>query len=103
MPPDETFSVRREISDCAAAASDEVASGDWFICGGERGVEKAPVDWRWRVSKISCSPFGRRGGEGPVDWGNEVNAGASLRWRGVVETLRVAREKRWALGAALRE
>jgi len=29
-------------------------------------VEKAPVDWRWSVSKKSCSSFGRRGGEGPV-------------------------------------
>lgn len=29
-----------------------------------RGVLKAPVDCCWRRSKISCSSFGRRGGDG---------------------------------------
>lgn len=34
-------------------------------------MEKAPVEACWSFSKISCSSFGRRGGEGPgvqEDW-----------------------------------
>jgi hypothetical protein len=78
----------------ASATSEVLESGDWFIRGGcliaeageSRGVENAPVDWRWRDSKSSCSSFGRRGGEGPLpkersgDWGK--------RWWGVVEMRR---------------
>lgn len=41
-------------------------AGDWFICGVERGVEKAPVDAFCSLSNSSCSFGGRRGGEGPV-------------------------------------
>ena len=28
---------------------------------------KAPVDSAWSLSNISCSSFGSRGGDGPVD------------------------------------
>lgn len=34
--------------------------------GVGRGVLNAPVDWRWRASKRSCSSLGSRGGAGAV-------------------------------------
>lgn len=55
--------MRARMSEGEIDVGDE--SGDWFTLGVERGVEKAPVDCRWRRSKISCSSFGRRGGDGP--------------------------------------
>lgn len=61
--------VAAEAATAAFVATDGATSesGDWFTFGGVlvRGVLNAPVDWRWRSSKISCSSFGRRGGAGP--------------------------------------
>lgn len=74
---------------------EECESGDWLICmrrfgvedgvcssasddGSSRGVLNAPVLWRCRRSKSSCSSLGRRGGAGPFlkgdweAWGREV-------------------------------
>lgn len=94
--------TRLEMVDSAAAISEEVELGDWLILGDARGVEKAPVDWRWRVSKRSCSSFGRRGGEGPV-WkggsGDWVGGDERKWWGGLLERrrcgwrLRVKRER----------
>lgn len=63
--------------------------GDWLIFGADRGVLKAPVDCFWRFSKISCSSFGRRGGEGPFP--NWLLASSLLTCR-VVENVRVGRK-----------
>lgn len=54
-----------------------------------RGVLNAPVLWRWSFSKISCSSFGRRGGEGPLPKGGGGGALLLLllllwRWEGDV-------------------
>ena len=53
------------------------------------------MDWRWRVSKSSCSSLGRRGGEGPV-WENGL---LGVEWCGEVVSVRRLAVKRWARGA----
>ena len=64
----------------------ESATGLWVGGAGsvgevlERGVLKAPVDCSWSFSKISCSSFGSRGGEGPVDQADLI-AGAVVKVR----------------------
>lgn len=63
------FCLRSSMTVSASRLSADEALDDCLICGGAaclcRGVENAPVDWRWRASYISCSSLGRRCGDGP--------------------------------------
>lgn len=77
--------------------SDGVELGDWLIWGGSRGVENAPVDWRRRLSKRSCSAFGRRGGEGPVRKGRVESVLGSLGEEEEEDWWREVVERRWRL------
>lgn len=53
----------------SADASDELFAASLSGC---RGVLNAPVDCCCSFSKISCSSFGRRGGDGPGDHDDRV-------------------------------
>jgi hypothetical protein len=64
-----------------ARAGEEATAAGLDGVESSRGVLNAPVLWRWRRSKISCSSLGRRGGAGPELKGDEAYWGVVVKVR----------------------